>query len=211
VSPHLYSIFIDVKPTNMIKSVFAVFIFFTVTCCNNNSTPSAATVDSTTDADHTEVKNLNGNTNPTDTLAKPATKTMFPDLMDWEIDEATVTRMSQAKCPFSTPEECNLKANKKYKKALRLIEAHYPILDWNYAYIPARFEEADVERYKRTRKRKDPANENVNGRATLILEVSPKDMALTTVKHYFDICIICPPPNTGTCDLSDPVAVANKK
>src|SRR3954463_16137827 len=98
----------------MIKSVFAVFIFFTVTCCNNNSTPSAATVDSTTDADHTEVKNLNGNANQTDTLAKTsATKTVFPDLMDWEIDESTFTRMSQAQCPFSTPDECNLRSHKK--------------------------------------------------------------------------------------------------
>jgi hypothetical protein len=194
------------------RFIAAIFVCAGISC-NNNSTPSSADVDSTTDADHTSVNKTLSDTNQTDTLSskKDTTKTVFADLADWEISEQDFNRMSQAQCPFSTPDECNLRNHKKYKKALRLIEAHYPPLDWNYVYIPARFEEVDVERYKKTRKRRNPNNEKIQGHATLLLEVSPKDKTLTSVLHYFDICIICPPPNTGTCDLDDPLPLNPKK
>lgn len=198
----------------MIKSIFAALIVCTFISCNNNSTTSSADVDSTTDADNTNVKNVNSNPDVNDTLNKvkaDTTKTFFADLRDWEIDKPNFDRMEGAQCPFTNPLECLLRAHKKYKKALRLIESHYPILDWNYVYVPGRFEEIDIERYKRTRKRRNPNNEKVAGRATLLLIVSPKDKTLTNVQHYFDICLICPPPNTGTCDLDDPLPIKKSK
>jgi len=193
------------------KSILTAFVACIFISCNNNSTPASADVDSTTDVDHTLVDNKQPTPSPADTSKKDTVKTFFADLADWEIDQANFDRMVNSKCPFSTPGECNLKQHKKYKKALRLIEAHYPVLDWNYVYVPARFEEVDVDRYKKTRKRHNPNNEKVQGRATLLLEITPKDMALTEVHHYFDICIICPPPNTGTCDLDDPLPLVPKK
>lgn len=128
------------------------------------------------------------------------------DLNDWEIDKASYTRMvgNYRRCPFPDITLCEIRDHKKLKHILKKIKDDYPELDWNYAEDNARFDESDIPRYKKTRKRKNPKNEEVAGYATKLIIVSSKDKNKIADVHYFDICVICPPPNTSTCDLDDP-------
>jgi hypothetical protein len=199
----------------MKRSVFTALIIIVCISCNNNSTPSSATVDSTSDVDNTNVKNAPAVVSNTDTLTNKSdtSKHYFADLADWEIDEASFNRMvaNHGKCPFSDNSLCKIKKHNNLKGALKKIKKDYPELDWNYEEVEARFDASDIPRYKKTRKRKDPRNEEVAGYATKLIKVSSKDKKRTSEVHYFDICMICPPPNTGTCDIDEPVVSLNKK
>ena len=177
---------------NMNKSIFAVMLCCLFIGCNNHSTPSSATVDSTQN-DIVDKGNAD------------SSKSVINPLGDWEIGDSTFKRMLNEKCPFAVEEKCKLRAHRNVESALALIKNQYPATQWDYDSIPARFGICDVVRYKRNRKRKDPEYEKVRGRATLIFVVTPKDNKVNEVTHYFDICIICPPPNISICDMADPI------
>jgi len=191
------------------KSIFIASIFWILVSCNNSSTPTSSNVDSSSNADQTTGGN-NSNPDHSDTTGTSKSDTsskVIIKLSDWEIDKPTFNRMvsNYKHCPFSTKAECKIKKHKKYQLVLDELYKQYSTFEYRYDYIKARFDANDVARYKHNRPRKHPENEEVAGHATFLLHVYPINKKLTQDDHYFDICIICPPPNTGTCDdMDDP-------
>lgn len=145
-------------------------------------------------------------------LKKVTSKNALQLLSDWKLTPEEFSKMKNhyAACRGNTA-YCNVREFSIYFTAFDLIRDLYPPSAWNYVFVPARYKDnIDEDRYKRTRKRKNPAHGNVKGYATMLLMISPNAPSVLVEPVYFDICIICPPPDTGTCDLSSPVSALKK-
>ena len=138
-----------------------------------------------------------------DTAYRPHTAAQAAEdpLDDWLVDNAQAQAM--IKYRSCTEEKCkkpkmNLSKSFVNNGVLNAIHKRYNVV--SYRWVPARYRDEDVERYKRARKITGNKAE-VSGYETMLLEVTVRGSTSGFAGEvednvlYFDLYTICPPPN----------------